>query len=81
MENLEFTNRGRRRNAGMFKPGVSGNPKGRPKEDKQVTALARQYSPTAIKLLYEIALSPKTKDKDRIRAINAIMDRAIGKVK
>lgn len=81
MNTLGFTKGGKRRNAGMFKPGVSGNPAGRPKENIQVTQLARSGSPEAIMRLYEIALSSKTKDSVALRAINAIMDRAMGKSK
>jgi hypothetical protein len=80
MSDLGYTKNGKPRNAGMFKPGVSGNPAGRPKEDKRVTQLARLYAPEAIRMLFEIATSPSSKGSDRVRALNAIMDRAMGKV-
>lgn len=37
-----------------FRPGVSGNPGGRPRELRDVTELARSHSPEAIETLVEI---------------------------
>jgi hypothetical protein len=74
-----FTENSRVRNSGMFKPGISGNPKGRPRKDYRVSQLARQCSTEAIMILFEIAMNPKTSDNDRVRAISVILDRAFGK--
>ena len=79
MRSSDFTKNGKPRNAGMFKSGVSGNPAGRPKKDFRVSQLAKQCTPAAIEALFEIALSAKTKDDDRIKAISIIFDRAYGK--
>jgi Family of unknown function (DUF5681) len=69
-----------KRNAGMFKPGVSGNPKGRPRKDYRVSELARQCSTQAIRVLFDIAMDPNTSNTDRIRAVSVILDRAYGKL-
>ena len=74
-----FTKSGKPRNAGMFKPGVSGNPNGRPKKNLRVTKFARECSPQAVMALFEIMSSPQTKDNERLKAISAILDRAYGK--
>jgi hypothetical protein len=79
MDVIQITRKGKARNAGMFKPGVSGNPKGRPKNNVRVTELARQCSTDAVKALFDIAMSCENKDSDRIRAISVIFDRAFGK--
>lgn len=65
-----------------FQPGVSGNPGGRPKdtpEVKQMKDLARRRSLRAIEIATEIMESPNTKDADRLKAIDIILDRAFGR--
>ena len=59
----------------MFKPGVSGNPGGRPKTAFDAQALARQHTPTAIAALVA-ALANKG---ERVSAAQALLDRGWGK--
>ena len=68
-----------KKHSGMFKPGQSGNPTGRPKADKTIRDLARTYTKEAIRTLAEIAKNPKSSDSARVQACNAILDRGWGK--
>lgn len=62
-----------------FKPGVSGNPSGRPKKNRDLEKTAEFYVDEAVKVL---ASALKDDDaKVRIAAANAILDRARGKPK
>jgi hypothetical protein len=67
------------RHSGMFKPGQSGNPSGRPKEDKTIRDLARAHTADAIETLISIAKNPKASDSARVQASTALLDRAWGK--
>ena len=60
------------RHAGMFKPGQSGNPTGRPKSDATIRELAKAHTPEAIETLVEIATNQKASS-------TAILDRGWGK--
>ena len=71
-----------------FRPGVSGNPRGRPRrpatiEARQlvadVKALARECAPEAISTLKMIMLDTKAPAAARISAASSILDRAHGK--
>ena len=62
-----------------FQPGQSGNPSGRPKENAEVKALARQYTQQAIDTLGTIMLNPDAKGSERVAAAQALLDRAYGK--
>jgi hypothetical protein len=73
-----------------FKPGVSGNPGGRPRraetiEAKRITAdvktLAQQCAPEAISTLKTIMLNEKAPSAARISASMAILDRGYGKAR
>lgn len=69
------------RHAGMFQPGKSGNPAGRPKTDLAVRALARECSVSAILTLKALSEDAKTPAAARVQACNSILDRALGKPK
>src|ERR1700733_652639 len=81
--------RGGRRST-SFRPGVSGNPGGRPKrpatiEARQVVvdakALARQCAPEAIATLKAIMLSDRVPPAARIGAAAVLLDRGYGKAR
>ncbi len=65
--------------SGMFKPGQSGNPSGRPRSDKTIRDLARVHTKDALKTLSEIVKNPKASDTARVQASNALLDRGWGK--
>jgi len=67
------------RHAGMFKPGQSGNPSGRPKSDKTIRDLAKIHTEDALRTLAEIVKNPKASDTARVQACNALLDRGWGK--
>ena len=70
----------RPRNPGMFRPGRSGNPSGRPKktlELARIEDLARQHSHEAIAALIDEARHGK--GAPRVTAAIAILDRGWGK--
>lgn len=60
-----------------FKKGESGNPGGRPKEEREVLELARSKSRRAVERLTEWMESDNAKAS--VSAANAILDRAFGK--
>ena len=68
-----------KRHAGMFIPGQSGNPSGRPKCDIIIKELAKEYSELALNTLVEIATNEKSKESARVQAAIAILDRGWGK--
>jgi hypothetical protein len=61
-----------------FTPGQSGNPRGRPKIDPDVRNLARRHAPDALAKL--IALMSHPRPEIALRACEAVLDRAYGKV-
>ena len=68
----------RRRGGGRpFKPGHSGNPGGRPKQAKNVTALARQRTVDAIATLVDVMLHGKN-ESARVRSAEVLLMRAWG---
>lgn len=67
------------KNNGRFKAGVSGNPAGRPKADKNIRELARQYTEEALDILVAVARNPKASNTARVHASCAILDRGWGK--
>ena len=60
-----------------FEKGRSGNPGGRPKENAEVKALARQHGPAAIQKLADLMNcgNPRTE----VAAAQALLDRGFGK--
>ena len=71
-----------------FRPGVSGNPGGRPKRPRTIEArrieadakaLARSLAPEAMQTLANIMSDPKAPPAARISATMALLDRAFGK--
>lgn len=71
-----------------FKPGVSGNPGGRPKKPQtiaakrivaDVKALARECAPEAIATLKTVMLDAKAPPATRVQAASVLLDRGYGK--
>ena len=65
-----------------WQAGTSPNPGGRPKKtepERQAEALARERAPGAIRKLVTMIESPKTTEAGRLRAIELLLDRALGK--
>ena len=60
-----------------FVKGQSGNPSGRPKEDPEIKALARQHGPAAIARL--AALLECGNPRTEVAAAQALLDRGYGK--
>ena len=60
-----------------FKPGLSGNPGGRPKVLADIQELARQHAPTAITELGRLAV--KAKSDSCIAACRELLDRGYGR--
>src|SRR5262245_30608547 len=75
----ETANTGGRTDKGQFKPGVSGNPSGRPGIVKQVRELLQDELPTNIEVLKAIRDNKDAKDADRIACIKELNDRALGR--
>lgn len=77
-ENSQVENESRSSN-GTFRPGVSGNPYGRPKSDMNLKELAKQYTEDAIRILFEITQNKKAPHSARVHAACALLDRGWGK--
>jgi hypothetical protein len=60
-----------------FQPGQSGNPSGRPKENAELKAAAREHTQAALAVLVEALADEDT--KTRIVAANSLLDRGYGK--
>jgi hypothetical protein len=64
---------------GGWKPGQSGNPAGRRREDHRIQELARTYAPEALEVLAKIARDENKTDGARVSAAVALLERAYGK--
>ena len=68
-----------RTSAGRFTKGKSGNPGGRKPIPQEFKELAEKYSVTALQKVIEIMQDESNKTADRLRAIEIVLDRGIGK--
>jgi len=64
---------------GTFKPGKSGNPKGRPKVNASLKEMAKKYTQEAVAVLVEVMQDKKAPPASRITAATAILDRGYGR--
>lgn len=62
-----------------WKKGVSANPGGRPKTEKEVRELAQEMSVEAVHTLGNVMRNEEADLRVRVAAANAILDRAIGR--
>jgi hypothetical protein len=62
-----------------FTKGLSGNPRGRPRRDHDVAALARGHATASIATLASIMADPSTPPATRVMAANALLDRGYGR--
>lgn len=64
---------------GSWKPGQSGNPTGRPKQEGRVKDLAQQQTEIAIQTLVEICQNTENYASARVAAAVALLDRGWGR--
>ena len=62
-----------------YKKGQSGNPRGRPKRDAEVSELARVHTAEALETLASVMRNTKAPASARVSAASAILDRGHGK--
>lgn len=63
-----------------FGAGQSGNPGGR-KRDKELTALAREFTEEALKTLADVMRDAGQMARDRVKAAEVLLDRGWGKAR
>lgn len=64
---------------GGFRPGQTGNPRGRPKENPIAKELARAHTEQAVQTLAEIMRAEESGAKARAFAATALLDRGWGR--
>jgi hypothetical protein len=62
---------------GGFKPGVSGNPGGRPSAKVELREICRLHCPAAIEELARLSLKARS-ERTRLKAIEILFERAFG---
>ena len=65
--------------AGRFLPGVSGNPKGRPRSPDEVRRQLQAAAPEAVRFLVETMNDSAQKPEMRLKCAEAVLDRLYGK--
>ena len=80
--NKEKTERVQNKNLRPFKPGQSGNPKGRPKDTDAVKAAKEglyRLTPTVVDQMEEALLDPNTPLNVKMKIWEIVLDRSLGK--
>jgi hypothetical protein len=67
------------RNLRPWRPGQSGNPRGRPPVPPELRELARSHTETAIQTLVDVMKDKKSTGSARVAAACALLDRAHGR--
>jgi hypothetical protein len=62
-----------------WKPGQSGNPGGRPKMPPELKEMLKKVAPELFQVAIDIAKDKKSKNTDRLRATELLLDRVYGK--
>ena len=63
-----------------FKPGISGNPGGRPKIAAELVALARENMTEALGVILAVMRNKKAGPALRMKAAELVIERAVGRV-
>ena len=66
-------------NLRKFQPGQSGNPRGRPKKDIDLAALAQKHAQQAVLTLVEVMTNTESPPSARVSAAGEILDRGFGR--
>lgn len=72
-------NSGEQRIGRPWPKGVSGNPTGRPKAERDIVELARQRGPEVIKRLFYIAMRGDIRNPTTVLAAKLLLERGYGK--